>query len=69
MTMTHTATLVRPAVCRYCGIATSTGASHSSEPECIEALTAEIEKAKQLIRGGLEMVAEGRPHVRRPAVP
>lgn len=40
---------LRRTVCRYCGVETDTGASHSSERECVEALAAEVTKAKRLI--------------------
>lgn len=33
--------------CRYCGV--EGGGNHPSERECVEALTAEIEKARRLL--------------------
>jgi hypothetical protein len=36
-------------ICRYCGVETDTGTSHSSERECLDALAAEVTKAKRLL--------------------
>jgi len=44
-------------VCRYCGLETGAGASHCSQAECIQALNAEIERAKRLIGQGRESAA------------
>lgn len=35
--------------CRYCGMETGSGGNHSCEHECVEALTAEVEKARRLL--------------------
>lgn len=35
--------------CRYCGLETGSGAGHRSQAECIQALSAEIDRAKRLI--------------------
>jgi len=39
----------RPDTCRYCGMETGSGGNHSCELECVEALTAEVEKARRLL--------------------
>jgi hypothetical protein len=44
-------------VCRYCGLETGAGVSHCSGAECIQALNAEIDRAKRLIGQGRESVA------------
>lgn len=37
-------------VCRYCGLETGSGvAGHRSQAECIQALTVEINRAKDLV--------------------
>ncbi len=36
-------------VCRYCGLETGTGVGHRSQTECIQALTIEINRAKELM--------------------
>ena len=36
-------------VCRYCGLETGSGVGHRSQAECIQALNAEIERAKRLM--------------------
>ncbi len=36
-------------VCRYCGLETGTGVGHRSQAECIQALTVEINRAKELM--------------------
>lgn len=46
--------------CRYCGLETGAGVSHCSQAECIEALNAEIERAKRLIGQGREPVSDRR---------
>ncbi len=48
--------------CRYCGLETGAGASHCSQAECIEALNAEIERAKRLIGQGREPVVDRPRH-------
>lgn len=41
-------------VCRYCGVETGSGGGHRSQAECIEALSAEIARAKRIINRGQE---------------
>lgn len=36
-------------VCRYCGLETGSGVGHQSQAECIQALTVEINRAKDLV--------------------
>ncbi|MBP1635926.1 MAG: hypothetical protein H6Q10_2500 [Acidobacteria bacterium] len=36
-------------VCRYCGLETGSGVGHQSQAECIQALTAEIDRARELV--------------------
>lgn len=36
-------------VCRYCGLETGSGVGHRSQAECIQALSAEINRAKDLM--------------------
>jgi hypothetical protein len=36
-------------VCRYCGLETGSGVGHRSQAECIQALTVEINRAKDLV--------------------
>jgi hypothetical protein len=50
----------RRTICRYCGVETVTGGSHSSERECVEALAAEVAKAKRLL-GEAQHPAPARP--------
>jgi len=54
--------------CRYCGLETGAGASHCSQAECIEALNAEIERAKRLI-GQAREPGVGRRHTGTNNVP
>lgn len=35
--------------CRYCGMETGSGGNHARELECVEALTAEVVKARRLL--------------------
>ena len=39
-------------VCGYCGVETGSGVGHRSQAECIEALSAEIARAKRIINSG-----------------
>jgi hypothetical protein len=48
-------------VCRYCGLETGAGESHCSQAECIQALNAEIERAKRLIGQSREPLGDHRP--------
>lgn len=36
-------------VCRYCGLETGSAVGHRSQSECIQALTTEIERARNLV--------------------
>ena len=45
-------------VCRYCGLETGTGVGHRSQTECIQALTIEINRAKELLRTGGDTVSQ-----------
>ena len=36
-------------VCRYCGVETGSGVGHRSQSECIQALSAEIARARRII--------------------
>ena len=47
-------------ICRYCGVETGAGASHCSQAECIDALNAEIQRAKRLIGQARQPVTEPR---------
>lgn len=49
--MTARLSMSRPRrnTCRYCGIQTTSGENHSRELECLEALTAEVEKTRRLL--------------------
>lgn len=42
-------------VCRYCGLETGAGVGHRSQVECIQALTAEINRAKDLVSRAKEV--------------
>lgn len=49
----------RRSTCRYCGMETGSGGNHSCELECIEALTAEVDKAKRLLAGDKPGTSQG----------
>ena len=49
----------RPDTCRYCGMETRGGGNHSCELECVEALTAEVEKARRLLASDKPGTAQG----------
>jgi hypothetical protein len=47
-------------VCRYCGLETGSGVGHRSQAECIQALTAEIDRAKALVNRAKDAELLGR---------
>jgi len=54
-------------VCRYCGLETGSGVGHRSQAECIQALTAEINRAKDLVSRAKD-VGQGVPETASPPV-
>jgi len=49
----------RRSACRYCGMETGSGGNHSSELECVEALTAEVEKTRRLLASDRPGTSQG----------
>ncbi len=56
-------------VCRYCGLETGTGVGHRSQAECIQALTVEINRAKELMSRAKEAGPSVQQSKERPDVP